>query len=107
MLHRCANCPGITGLQIFLESKLEGTILENDEWISTDKTTLEESIKPISEYLDILIQEIEKLTTHHFTAKSQSNYLENLKETLKPNEAINILDFAENYSFVVQDAVQG
>ena len=80
MLRRCANCPGITGLQTFLESNLEGTILENDEstvykqWISTDRTTVEESIKPISEYLDILIQEIEKLTTHHFI-KNQSNYL--------------------------------
>ena len=76
MLHRCVNYPGITGLQTFLENKLEGTILENDEsivykqWISTDRTTLEESIKPISEYLDILIQEIEKLTTHHFIAKN-------------------------------------
>ena len=62
MLHRCANCPGTTGLQTFLESKLEGTIVENDgsivckQWIFTDRTTLEESIKPISEYLDILIK---------------------------------------------------
>ena len=56
LLHRCANCPGTTGLETFLESKPEGTILENDEfivykqWISTDRTTLEESIKPISEF---------------------------------------------------------
>ena len=41
MLHRCANCAGITGLQTFFESKLERTIRENDEsivykqWIST------------------------------------------------------------------------
>ena len=59
----------------------------------------------LSEYSDILFQEIEKLTTHHFIAKNQSNYLKNLKETLKPKEAIIILDFTEN-SFVLQDAVQ-
>ena len=40
-------------------------------------------------------------------SKNQKNYLKNLKENLKPNEAIIILDFAENCSFVVQDAVQG
>ena len=64
---------------------------------------LEERVKPISELLEILVQDIDKLTTHHFIAKNQSNYLKYLKEILKPNEAIIILDFNENYSFIVQD----
>ena len=34
-------------------------------------------------------------------------YLRSLKETLEPEDAIMILDYAENYSFIVQDAVQG
>ena len=37
-------------------------------------------------------------------------YKQNLKiakENLSENELIVLLDFAENYSFVVQDAVQG
>lgn len=53
--------------------------------------------------MDILIQEIDRLTTTHI-AENQSKNLKNLKETLKPNEAIIILDSAENYNFIVQDA---
>ena len=43
-------------------------------------------------------------TTHHYTTKSQASYLRNRK-----NNGVNImlLDFAENYSFVFQDAIQG
>ena len=39
--------------------------------------------------------------------KGQSTYLKDLKENLQSNVAIVLLDFAENYSFVIQDAVQG
>ena len=108
MIHRCANCSGISGIQTFVERNREGIILENDyfivykHWISTDRTSLEESTKPTKVYLDILIQEIEKLKTHHFVDKNKSNYLKDFKEILKSNEATNIPDFAENYSFVVQ-----
>ena len=33
--------------------------------------------------------------------------MKDLKEKLKENELIILLDFAENYSFIMQDAVQG
>ena len=47
-----------------------------------------------------------KLTGHHLIAKNQNQYLKGLKAWLKPNECIIILDFVENFSFVVQDAAQ-
>ena len=50
---------------------------------------------------------MEKLTAHSFIAKYQSNYLRECKENLEENEVIILRDFAENYSFVVQDEVQG
>ena len=109
MIHRYQNCPGTSALQRYIESKLEKSMLENDEsvkfkqWISTDQVTIEEQIKPLSDFLDILIQETDTLTTHHYIAKNQSNYLKHQK----PNEAIIKLYFAENYSFVIQDAIQG
>lgn len=43
---------------------------------------------------------------HHFIATSQANHLEHLKESIKQGEFIVSLDFAENYSFVIQDAIQ-
>ena len=113
MLHRCDNCPGISALQLFIESKLEETMLEKDEcvkfkqWTSTDRVTINEEIKPLSDCLEILVEDIVKLSVHHYIARNQSNYIKHLKETIKPNEAIITLHFAENYSFVIQYAIQG
>ena len=59
------------------------------------------------DFMEKLIQEIDHLTTHHYIAINQSQYLKYLKDNLKPNQAIIILDFAENYSFIVQDGIQG
>ena len=47
-----------------------------------------------------------ELTEHHFIAKKQSEFLRVKKVSLKFDEAVLILDFAENYSFVVQDYAQ-
>ena len=47
-----------------------------------------------------------ELTEHHFIAKNQSEFLRVKKVSLKFDEAVLIPDFAENYSFVVQDCAQ-
>ena len=47
------------------------------------------------------------MTAHPFIAKSQSNYLRELKGNLEENEVTILGNFTENYSFVVQDEVQG
>ena len=47
-----------------------------------------------------------ELKEHHFIAKKQSEFLRVKKASLKSDEAVLILDFAENYSFVVQDCAQ-
>ena len=44
---------------------------------------------------------------NHFTSKAQSNFLQYKKETVSQNKAIILLDFAKNYLFINQDAVQG
>ena len=47
-----------------------------------------------------------ELTGRHFTAKKQSKFLRVKKASLKFDKAVLILNFAENYSFVVQDCAQ-
>ena len=37
----------------------------------------------------------------------QSTYFKNLKEEIQEGELVLVGDFSKNYSFVVQDAVQG
>jgi len=44
---------------------------------------------------------------HSYIAKKQSKYFKDLKDNLPPGVFIIICDFAQNYSFVVQDEIQG
>ena len=103
MLHRCSKCPGRNSLQEYFQCKLDSAIFDEmmihfKHWVSTDRTTLEERIMPTTDFLEMLIHEIDQLTTHHHIANNQSQYLKHLKDTVKPNQEIIILDFAENYS---------
>ena len=47
-----------------------------------------------------------KLKPNSFTAKQQSYFFKNLKDTLKEGEFLILCDFAENYAFIVQNAAQ-
>ncbi|CAD6220764.1 GSCOCG00011584001-RA-CDS [Cotesia congregata] len=47
------------------------------------------------------------LLPHDFIAKSQSAFLKQVKESLQDGEFLAVCDFAENYAFIVQDAVPG
>ena len=59
----------------------------------------------VEEFIEVCRQ-IELTCEHHFIAKSQANFLKELKSDLKENEVLLPLVFAENYSFVVHNAVQ-
>ena len=120
MIHRCNNCPGIEAAENFLQQNMtqtHGQEYENDEdeeertidfkqWTTTDRTDLLTMKLPLNEFIELLCEKLDKITPHSFIAKSQSKYLKNLKETLSLDEAIVLGDFAENYTFVVQDEIQ-
>ena len=59
------------------------------------------------EFIGEICRQTEVIRKHHFIAKSQPNFLKELKSGLKENEVLILLDFAEKYSFAVQDTVQG
>ena len=61
----------------------------------------------LRDYVDLLVLYLNKSTEHSYTTAAQSNYLKSLKETLSKNEIIVLGDFAENYTFLVQDEIQG
>ncbi len=47
------------------------------------------------------------MTRHIYTAKAQSSYMKSLKASMTPLEEIIVQgDFAENFSYVVQDEIQ-
>ena len=49
---------------------------------------------------------LQKLTVHSYIAKSQAASLRKLKNELSSTEVVVLLDFSENYEFVVQDEIQ-
>ena len=112
MLHRCNNCPEKEAVQQYLEEKIQEHYDEDDEvtfkqWQHTDRTTLIKQQMTVDDYIQDLCDKINALTTHDYIAKHQSTYLRNLKANLSHDTALVILDFTENYSFVLQDSAQG
>lgn len=76
-------------------------------WISTDRTTLECITKPVEEFIDEFCNNLNTLKRHDFIAKQQSKFCTEKKESLNVGEILILGDFAENYSFLLQDAAQG
>lgn len=112
MLRHCYKCPSNENLKKYLLDKFEEWDQEEEvtysAWVTTDRTQQVSVTVSFEEYVNHLVKSLEKLLPHSFITKSQSNYLkESLKAKLQPNEAIVLLDFSENYSYVIQDEVQG
>ena len=109
MVHRCEHCPGAAALQSFLENKLEELGIHDvtfNQWQTTDRPTIITQSTDDTNYIQQLVDVIDHLTSHSYIAKSQGQSLKKLKSELPRNECIVLLDFAENYKYVVQDEVQ-
>lgn len=63
-----------------------------------------------TETIEIFIKniaaELPEILKHDFIADAQSKYLNEIKESLGQGEFLVTLDFSENYSFYVQNAIQ-
>ena len=70
------------------------------------RITLVNHYSTVEEFIAKIVDDAYEVFPDHFIAKTQANHLQIAKENLSENELIILLDFAENYSFVVQDAVQ-
>lgn len=108
---KCSECVDISNLKAVFEDAFEENSIENvtfKKWVQiNNKCVLETISKSTGDFLDSLFDSLPKLLKHSFIATKQSAYLRHLKENLLPKDCIVICDFAENYSFVLQDAAQG
>ena len=111
MVHRCVKCPGYQNLQCFVEKKLEEYDIDEDisykHWDSTEHTKLQTIIVSVEEFVNELVYQVDNLSKHSFIAKSQARYLKERKDNIDETSCIVLLDFAENYHYIVQDEVQG
>ena len=82
-------------------------MVDFQQWESTDRTTIVNMVMEKPELIKFVAKKIDLLTAHLYIAKSQAKYLSMLKKSLTSSTCMILADFAENYSMVVQDAVQG
>jgi hypothetical protein len=106
----CSNCPGADPLlerlqDIFQRNNIENVIYK--QWQMVDRCSLETVTSDIYDFMQSFVIKLEKLCAHSFIAKQQSDFCRQTKENLKEGEILVIMDFSENFSFVVQSAPQG
>ena len=107
MVYRCENCPEDPLVETLRNSFGEtDEFIQFQQWESTDRSQIVTVSLPVDEFIANAVKKISNLTSHSFIAKSQAKYLKSRKDSLGANEAIILLDFAENYQFVIQDEIQ-
>lgn len=110
----CSKCSDVNVLSSFLLSRFEeNDIAEDDvitfkQWMTTNRrSSLEDISKPVDEFVQFFTEKIVKLASHSFISSQQSQFFKYRKEHLQSGEFFVSCDFSENYSFLIQDAVQG
>ena len=63
--------------------------------------------RTIEEFAGEVCKQAKFLCEHHYIKNSQAIYLEHCKSTLPEDNVLILIDFAENYSFSIQDVFQG
>lgn len=111
MLPRCDECPKTyEPLSLYLEDILEdfddGEEIKFSQCISDGRLKLQTMLLPRIEFIDLMMEKIESLIPHSFITKAQNTYMKERKENLPFDEALVLMDFAENYNFVLQNEVQ-
>ena len=110
---RCNSCPGTGELRDYLMELFSEEDYDPDDtvtykqWVDTDRTTLICVEHEVHEFKDLVVRSYDELRKHQYIMKSQSADLRELKDSLRSHTAVILLDFDENYSFLVKDAVQG
>ena len=109
MLHGCPNCPGVSVSEKYLTDFYVSKNIDSltyQQWTSTDKTSLTLHTTRMHEFVHLFVIAVNKLKRHSYIAKAQSADLKQHKENLVPNETIVLLNFSENYSYIIQDEGQ-
>ena len=115
MLRVCSICNDLSKIKNIIEACLFPNEVEIDydedinynEWKQTDKAELIKKTCLTAEYIEEVISKFNSLIPHYNIAKQQSAFLKKRKSELKQDTPLVLLDFSENYAFVIQEEIQG
>ena len=97
MEHRCKSCPPMRNLEEYLlqqfetqndneeeyEDNIEEQIIQFQQWTTVDRAELVSQSLPVSDFVNLLAEKLNNLTSHSYITKSQMQYLKKCKENLK------------------------
>lgn len=108
-MNECTECPGTAQLKESLFKTFENELIDEvtyQQWMTVDRCTMEMVVKNTDDFIEDLMGRLLKLKTHSFIANIQKDCYVECKAKLAEGEVLVNCDFAENYSFVLQDEVQ-
>ena len=109
-LNECEKCPGINNVKDKLFKYFENEMIDTitcKQWIISHKSCRLETItNDVEDFVDTFCDQLYDLNRHDFIAKKQAAFYADKKESLAKDEILITLDFAENYSCLIQDAAQ-
>ena len=74
MIHKCEKCPGFAALQTFVDEKFPEYDIDDEityiQWDSTDRTTLRTMTASVEDFTELLVYQVDNLSSHSFIAKS-------------------------------------
>ena len=104
--HRCTDYPDPSVFSEFLRTKLQEEEITYSEWVSEEgKTLMKKVIDQADVFVEKLTLKLQQLCRHHYISDKEGKFFKQLKENLKEEECLILLDFAENYSLMIQDEV--
>lgn len=107
-MRSCMYCPPVDQLKAnyldFMKRRI--MMLLNSKWKSTNRSELVTTVLSLDDFTDRFCDCVEILVQHDFV-KSQAQYLGNFENNIADGEFVVIVNFSENFSFVIQDAAQG
>ena len=103
----CKECPGVTSFKELLYKKFNDEMIEvtYKQWVTVDRCSMETIVKSNDDFIDDFLETLMNLKTHTFISNQQKEYYSEIKENLTERHVVVNCDFAENYSFIVQDEV--
>lgn len=109
-LGKCLNCPNYSKLRRIFDTAFNNHFIEDVtyyQWTHTDRSKLEVRIENSDEFIQTFLKRLGVLIRHVFITDQQNTYIKEVKTLLRKTDILVLMDFSENYGFVVQDAVQG
>lgn len=108
-LRDCEHCDGsemVTYVAQELDCKGVSSI-DFTLWVTSPHCELIQLTEETDPFLDRLKMQLNKFVTHEFKVEKQLGFIKNAKSNLIPNKQVMVqLDFAENYTCFVQNAIQ-